>query len=286
MNSRLAAIPRLSYALFAVYLITMAIRSRSETTAAIVASSLLMFAFCWANASHLLGPRAATGFVIVATALGWFAEQMGVSYGWFFGEYVYTDVLGWRLGDVPAVIPLMWFSLCYTGYVVSNLIVLQSPKHGSNRFTDVVFMSFLAAMIVTAFDLGADPYMVYQLKAWVMTKTDGGWFGETLQGFVGWVGVSFVILLSVRLFMQKQVLRPAGDFGKWHALMPLSLYASAMVFQVLVGHPLETRAIAVFAMGIPILCALAGWRRWRRLPATLPVISPVSSDRLAHMPYR
>lgn len=44
-------------------------------------------------------------------------------------------------------------------------------------------LSSLAAMIVTAFDLGADPYFVYTLKAWIMAKTGYAWFGETVQGF-------------------------------------------------------------------------------------------------------
>lgn len=57
MKSLLATIPRLSYALFAAFLVAMAVRSNNDTTVAIVASSVLMFAFCWANVSHLLGIR-------------------------------------------------------------------------------------------------------------------------------------------------------------------------------------------------------------------------------------
>lgn len=285
MKPLLAAIPKLSYALFAAFLMAMAVRSNNETTTAIVASSLLMFAFCWANASHLLGVRAALKFVLIAVTFGWFAEQMGVSRGWFFGRYVYTEVLGWRLGDVPAVIPLMWFALCYSCYVISNLIVWRSPVDGSPRLSDAVFMSFLAAMIVTAFDLGADPYMVYTLKAWTMTKTDGWWFGETIQGFFGWVAVASAILFSFRLSVRKQALRPLADFSQWHALLPLSVYASAMLFQLCVGYPMETRTIAVFAMGLPILCALAGWQHWKSLPGTDQTGSLLSSARIEQMQY-
>ena len=41
------------------------------------------------------------------------------------------------------------------------------------------------------------------------------------------------------------------------------IYAGLMAFQIIAGFPVETRSIAVFAMGIPVLCALAGWRHWR-----------------------
>ena len=70
-----------------------AVRTHNDTTIAIVIALVLMFACCWASAAHLLGARAALQCVLIAVSLGWFAEQMGSSRGWFFGHYTYTDVL-------------------------------------------------------------------------------------------------------------------------------------------------------------------------------------------------
>lgn len=256
------SVPVLSYVLLAIYLAAMAVRTHNDTTIALVVASVVMFACCWASATHLLGARAALQFVLIAVSFGWFAEQMGSSRGWFFGQYTYTDVLGPRLGGVPLVIPLMWFALTYAGYVIANLIVWQSPVDGARGLGNAAVLSFLAAMIVTAFDLGADPYMVYTLKAWIMTKTDGAWFGETVQGFFGWVFVSFAILFGFRMSVRKVALQPSSPFLRRHALVPLALYASNMVFQMILGNPVEIRSIAPFAMGIPLLCALAGYQRW------------------------
>lgn len=61
----------------------------------------------------LAGRRSALGFAALALALGWFAEEMGSSQGWFFGRYHYTTVLGPELGNVPVAIALMWFALCW-----------------------------------------------------------------------------------------------------------------------------------------------------------------------------
>ena len=158
-------LPALSFVLLAAFVIATAIRTHNDTTIAIVIASVLMFACCWASAAHLLGTRAALQFVLIAVSLGWFAEQMGSSQGWFFGHYTCTDVLGPRLLDVPLVIPMMWFALTYAGYVISNLIVWQSAVDGAPGLGNAAMLSFLAAMIVTAFDLGADPYFVYTLKA-------------------------------------------------------------------------------------------------------------------------
>ena len=256
-------LPALSFALLAAFVIATAVRTHNDTTIAIVIASVLMFACCWASAAHLLGARAALQFVLIAVSLGWFAEQMGSSRGWFFGHYTYTDVLGPRLLDVPLVIPMMWFALTYAGYVISNLIVWQSAVDGAPGLGNAAMLSFLAAMIVTAFDLGADPYFVYTLKAWIMAKTDGAWFGETVQGFFGWVFVAFVIVFGFRMSMRQRPLQPASPFLRRHAMVPLAIYAAGMVFQMILGNPVEIRTIAAFAMGIPLLCALAGFQRWR-----------------------
>lgn len=262
-TSHFSRLPLLTYVLLAASVMALARRYYDDTTLALVVASVLMFACCWASATHLLGTRAALKFVLVAVCVGWFAEQLGASHGWFFGDYRYTGVLGYRLGDVPVIIPLMWFVLTYVGYVISNLIVWQSAVDGAPGLGNAFVLSLLAAMIVTAYDLGADPYMVYTLKAWVMVKTDGAWFGETVQGFAGWMLVSFVIVMGFRLSVRRVLPLPAGPFTRGHALVPLAIYASSMVFQMLRGSPVETRTIALFAMGIPLLCALAGFQRWR-----------------------
>ena len=285
MSLPVGTIPKLSFALAAAFIITMAVRSHNDTTIALVASSVLMFAFCWANASHLLGAKAALKFVVIAVSLGWFAEQMGSSYGWFFGRYAYTDVLGWRLGDVPMIIPLMWFALCYTAYVISYFAIWHKPMGVSKRWEVALFMSFLAAMLVTAYDLGADPYMVFVLKAWVMTKTDGWWFGETLQGFVGWMTVSMAIVFCFHLAVRQSGLKPDASLTKLQALLPFGIYGFSMVFQMLKGHPVETRTIAFFAMGAPLLVGLAGWWRWIPKDAHVSAPSPVSDSRLTQTQY-
>lgn len=264
MNRLLSNLPRLTWALLAASLALIVLRSHADTTSLLIAGSLFMFACCWSSAIHLLGGRAALHFVLIGVVVGWFAEEMGATRGWFFGSYTYTEVLGPRIGAVPFIIPLMWFALTYIAYVISNLMVWQTPSDGVAPLPQQIIMSLLAAMIVTAYDLGADPYMVYTLKAWIMTKTDGWWFGETLEGFVGWMTVSFAIILLFRLSLRKQAPVPALPATRWHMLVPLAIYGGNMLFQTCLGTPVETRTIAVFAMGIPLLTALCGWVRWSK----------------------
>jgi uncharacterized membrane protein len=258
-------LPRIAAVLLAAFLAVLAVRGRTETTVLLVVSSVLMAGCCWASAAHLLGSRAALRLVLVGASLGWLAEQLGATRGWFFGSYVYTDVLGPRLGAVPLVIPLMWFALCYVGYVMANLIVWQAPSDSATAPTlgQDLSMSLLGAMIVTCYDLGADPYMVYKLKAWIMTDTGGWWFGETVQGFGGWMLVAFTILLAFRRGLRAGTPLPAAPALR-HALVPLGMYGGLMLFQVCRGYPVETRSIALFAMGLPLLAAACGLLRWQR----------------------
>lgn len=242
------------------------------TTLALIAACVLLFAASLWSAWVLLGRRHALGFAGLALGLGWFAEQMGASRGWFFGRYTYTDVLGPAIGNVPVVIALMWFALCWLGYLLASLILWRQPVLAAPAGTAPrLLTAWLAAMIVTAFDLGADPYFVFVLKAWIMAKTDGGWFGETLQGFVGWMAVSFVIVTLFQWLWPPQAMAAAASRRqRIAALLPLGIYASGLVFQLLFGQPIETRAVAFFAMGIPLFIAAVAWWQWARPASGVP----------------
>ncbi|MCU0648396.1 MAG: carotenoid biosynthesis protein [Gemmatimonadaceae bacterium] len=256
-------LPRLTLVLCAGVFGALLLRGRGETTTALVLCSVLTFACMVSSALHLLGRRATGVFVAVAVTIGWFAEQMGDTRGWFFGRYHYTDVLGPKIGAVPFVIPLMWFALAYIGYVMANLIVRKAPTDEDSTAGEIFMQSLLGAALITAYDLGADPYMVYVVKAWIMVEKDGGWFGETVQGFVGWMTVAMAILLLFRAMVRRVAPVPVTRVTRRDAMLPVLTYAGFMLFQVMLGHPIETRSIAAFAMGIPVLAAVAGWRQWR-----------------------
>jgi putative membrane protein len=238
---------------------------------------------CWVSAERLLGSGAALRLAAIAAGTGWLAEELGSSYGWFFGSYTYTAVLGPRLGDVPVVIPLMWFALAYSGHVIANLVVWQDPVDAPAPLRHDVLTSLLGALVVTSYDLAGDPYMVYVLKAWIMAKKDGWWFGETLQGFVGWMTVSFTILFAFRRLARTRP--PVATPSAHRVLVPLGVYGFLMVYLALLGDPVETRTIALFAIGVPLFAATLGLLRWcgvlvrtaadTPLPAAASAIDPL-----------
>lgn len=232
-------------------------------TIALVVSTFMMTAFSWISAAHLLGVPSAAKLAVFSLAFGMFAEVTGTQYGWFFGDYHFTDVLGPQIWGVPIAIPLMWFTLSYIAYVMANLIFWQTPVHKASTLGQTVLTAFMAALLVTAFDLGADPYLVYALEAWVMHKKDGAWFGETVQGFFGWMTVTFIIVMVFQLWSRKRQPQPFSGPVKLLSVLPLVNYGSFMVYQMVLGVPVETRTIAFFAMGIPLLIAAVQWSRWK-----------------------
>lgn len=234
------------------------------TTWALILASVLMFALSLWAAARLFSTQHAWRYAAVAVAVGWAAEQLGTTTGLLFGKYTYTAVLGPRWWDVPFVIPLMWFALTLVGWAMAHLLLwreIPSQRHGWGRS---LLTATMAAMLVTAFDLGADPYFVYVLKAWVMEKPDGGWFGETVAGFAGWMLVSFVITLFYE--RNRPTVNPSVD--KRPTVIPvaalLSLYSATMVFQMIWGANLALKVVSFFAMGIPLLAAWTIWHQWQQ----------------------
>lgn len=264
MNSVQRALPRVTYALLALFVIVCAIRGVGETTLTIVVGTVVLFALCLTSAYHILEGKATGILLAVSIPFGWFAEEMGSTRGWFFGAYRYTDVMGPKLGSVPLVVPLGWFSLSYLGYVMANLIVHRTPVVQVSNVVRRFWISILAAFIVTAYDLGADPYMINVTHAWIMKENNGYYFGETVQGLVGWVTVTFIIVFTYRTIAGRTNAIPATcNWVRRDALIPVVAYAALCTLFMARGMPVETRSIVVFAMGIPVLASVAGYEHWK-----------------------
>lgn len=233
---------------------------------ALVTASLLLAAASYWSCGVLYGTSAARRFLACGAGLGWLAEEAGATMGWLFGSYTYTEVLGPKLGAVPMVIPLMWFGLCHVGWVLACLLLWRAPVAPRWGWPAGVLTAVLAALLVTAFDLGADPYFVYVLQAWIMTKKDGGWFGETIRGFEGWLIVSFAIVCLFQLWARPVLAAVALPRLHRAALLPVGLYAGFIAFQITQAQPIALRVVAFFAMGIPALVAAVAWHLWTRTP--------------------
>ncbi len=222
---------------------------------ALIVSALLFTAFGLIHGAHMLGWRRTLAFFSITSVGSWIAESHSISSG-NVGDYLYTDVLGPKLGEVPYVIPLTWFLMLYPAYVIANLVVTRTPALVRSGWGQILWLSALTAVVMTAWDLTLDPYMSGVVGAWKWL--DGGpYFGVPFANYYGWVQVSFLIILAYRIAERYIRLEPMGKTGKWVAALPVGIYAINMIGDLFIGDPIATRLIAPFAMGIAVLAACA-----------------------------
>lgn len=184
------------------------------------------------------------------------AEALGVNFGWIFGHYYYTQVLGFQIFGVPLLAALAWEPIIYAAYLMSDLlspIVSTLPQITRQRPT-AVYMALIGALATTAWDMMIDPIAVSQ-GWWVWV--DGGAYvpyvanGVPVQNFMGWLGVAFVINLIYRIIADG---KPQQNHSASLALYgPLTLYSSLFLTSVGVTATIlrrpEIALVGTLAMG-------------------------------------
>lgn len=117
---------------------------------------LLMFLLLLWNEGRLTKNFIA-GFVI-AGLTGILSEMIGVHTGLLFGNYVYGDVLGGKIWDVPLLIGLNWFCIVYCAHVVTSSILSGKAKKG-------FILAIVSGFLATLFDWVMEPVAV-ELGFW------------------------------------------------------------------------------------------------------------------------
>ncbi|MDQ3411792.1 MAG: carotenoid biosynthesis protein [Chloroflexota bacterium] len=156
----------------------------------IIFGAAAVFALAWT----VIGPRKTLIFFVVSTGLSLGSELIGTTTGWPFGNYAYTDFLGYKiLGHVPYTIPLSWFYVGLTCYLLATTIVAAL---GWRRGT--LWSLVLGVWFVTAWDLVLDPAMAapnLAVKFWEW-HIECPYFGMPLQNLAGWsvTGLAYMAL--------------------------------------------------------------------------------------------
>lgn len=227
--------------------------------------TLFMMLFSIFHAAYVLGWRHTLLFFGITVAVSWSYEHVGVETGLIYGAYHYTDALGLKLGHVPIIIPIAWFMMIYPSYIIANLIgsgrqmMTRDKKNNNNPITlvQILWLSFLSAVIMTAWDLVVDPYLSGPTeRAWIWE--DGGqYFGVPLHNFGGWLLTTFTIYFIFRLLSEGkfQMHTSRRPLTTSIILLPLISYGATMIANIIPGEPPELRIIGPIVMGIPLVIA-------------------------------
>jgi uncharacterized membrane protein len=188
----------------------------------IILGAAAVFAFGWVT----FGPRRVGIFLVVSTTLSLASEVIGTGTGWPFGNYEYTSFLGAKILDrVPFTIPLSWFYMGLSCYVLGRLIAVRFGKWGP------WWALALGVWLLTAWDLVLDPAMAdpgLRVQFWTWHET-GPYFGMPLQNLAGWSLTGLAYMGLSRLLWGAEIepaaLAPAGWF-------PFAVYAANLAFAV------------------------------------------------------
>ncbi|HEY6402861.1 MAG TPA: carotenoid biosynthesis protein [Blastocatellia bacterium] len=159
--------------------------------------------------------RANLGGLLAAAGIGFCAEYIGVSFGFLFGRYVYTETLQPLLLGVPMVMASAWMILF--AYIKQMLL-----PYKLSRPLEMIF----AGVWMVAIDLLIDPLAANQLGYWRWIDS-GAYYGVPAHNFLGWFVVSALIFGVIRQ-------RPQPD--PWARSVGLSILlfftAIAMAYQL------------------------------------------------------
>ena len=184
-----------------------------------------MFAYAWVT----IGKRRTLIFLAVSFLLSLTSELIGTGTGWPFGNYAYTDFLGYKvLGRVPFTIPLSWFYLGLAAYMLGTL--LASRIGGRLTF----WALFFGVWLLTAWDLVLDPAMAdpsLRVQFWTWYES-GPYFGMPIQNLVGWSVTGLLYMgLSRLLWRQDMSLAELGPTS-W---FPFAVYAANLIFAMVLS---------------------------------------------------
>lgn len=230
-----------------------------------VASVLLLASASLVHVAATRGAAAAVALAVVAGGGGLIAESVGVSTGFPFGTYEYTDGLGLKVLGVPVLVPLAWIMMSWPALVVTRRLVRAMGIAG-RRVRPAT--AVLGAYALTAWDVFLDPQMVDQGN-WVWrypTPSLPGVADIPLTNFAGWLLVSFLIVGMLDLLIRRDDPYATGSSGM--DAVPITAYlwtyfSSVMAHAVFFGRPSValTGGLLMGVIAIPLLVVEIRGRR-------------------------
>ncbi|MBP9213251.1 MAG: carotenoid biosynthesis protein [Chitinophagaceae bacterium] len=143
-------------------------------------------------------------FAVAAFATGMLTEMIGINTGYLFGNYQYSNVMGYKLLGVPLLIGVQWFVTVFCcGIAIHKLHVWTEAKYAAKGMIlskKIQAISFVvdAALLTTLFDFIMEP-VAMELYFWQWQNNVVPFFN-----YACWFLISSILLMLFRLLpMQK-----------------------------------------------------------------------------------
>ena len=175
-----------------------------------------------------IGWRKTAIFFAVSAPLSLGSELLGTGTGWPFGNYAYTDFLGYKVLDhVPYTIPLSWFYMGLASYLLGSVMAarLQVRRH-------TLWSIALGVWFLTVWDLVLDPAMAHEslrVQFWVWSE-EGPYLGMPIKNFIGW-SVTGLFFMAI----SRALCRSDPDPRSLSMRIPLAVYAVNLAFAMVLS---------------------------------------------------
>ena len=215
---------------------------------------------------YAVGWRKTVIFFCCAVPISLGSELMGTSTGEPFGNYTYTDFLGYKVLDhVPYSIPLSWFYVGFATVLIGYEIARRLPF--DPRWLTAVTTG---AVLLVVWDLVLDPAMAHEsltVKFWEWGQT-GPYFGMPLQNFVGWGMTAFLFMAVARLFWRSD---PGANGLIRDIWFPVAIFYANIVFAAILSISVDLWIPIAFAIAFGVIPAAIALTRWGLPPAASSV---------------
>ena len=221
---------------------------------------LLVDVFFFTHACMIIGrPAAIKMFLVGIIGAFLFEEFIGLQ----SGLYYFTDLMGPKIDKAPLSIGFSWMAVFYMGWFMANLVCDGAPSPRRNSAPRIIVKSLVAAFIVSATDLVADPVSV-EGGLWVWNE-GGPFFGVPYSNYIGWIFVG-TIILSIIGFVNKSNYDDSIDYAPLSArllsIVPLLCFGLLGVGFIVQNYAGIMGVIELYAMGATFLIALVKWFDW------------------------
>lgn len=200
----------------------------------VLLGSLAALAF----ATHTTGWRTALTLALTSSALALGAEVLGTSVGLPFGDYTYSEMLGYRVfGLVPFPIPISWFYM-----LLGSLVIVARLASARDDARTRWRWSLAAGLLMVAWDISMDPAMVKtghwawgsgemfaNLPPWLNAFfTRDAFYGMPFSNWLGWLLTATLIARVMLAIVPPTRFRESMS----HSALPIALYLANGIMPV------------------------------------------------------
>ena len=164
-----------------------------------VVSILAPILFVLLHAPRQIGWTNLGVFFALAFAISWSYESLSIATGFPFGNYHYTEALGWKLGTVPLLIMPAYFGVCYISWHIARTLTDALDPVRSFGWPVVI----VAAFVMVMWDLSMDPSRATVNQIWIW-HDGGAYFGVPFVNFAGWFLCVATIFAAFAFWLSRQ----------------------------------------------------------------------------------